>query len=101
MNQATNILSNTPIVRTNMTVPSYLSHAMSYGPVMSESQLPANSTLNFMKPADLATLMTCHPGLQSTVGVSLSPPVPAVVPAVTPTQLPEPVPAQTPIVNNC
>jgi len=101
MNQATIILSNTPVVQTNMLVPAYLLHAMAYGPVMSESQLPANGTLNFMKPADLATLMTCHPGMQSTVGVSLSPPVPAVAPTTVPTPLTEPVPAQTPIVNNC
>jgi len=101
MNQTTIVLSNTPVVQTQMLVPAYMAQALKYGRVISENSLPANGTLNFMKPADLATLMTCHPGLQNTIGVSLSPPVPAVVPTTIPSALLEPVPTQTVPPNNC
>ena len=65
LNQTALALSNTPIVQAQTIVPLYLSAAMQFGNVISQPNMPSNASLNFMKPADMSTLMTCHPDFQS------------------------------------
>ena len=101
MNQTALALSNTPIVQTSVIVPQYLLSAMTFGQVMGQTSLPANSTLNFIKPADMSTLMTCHPGMQSVIGSSLQPPLATPNPVNTPAALTEPLSAATAIPNTC
>jgi hypothetical protein len=95
LNQTALALSNTPIVHAQTVVPPYLSAAMSFGKVISQPNMPSNATLNFMKPADMATLMTCHPDFQTNIAVSLSPTTAPASPGVIPTAIPEPMPAPT------
>jgi hypothetical protein len=97
MNQVALALSNTPIVRTSMLVPPYLMSAMTFGNVLGSSTFPANASLNFIKPADLPTLMTCHSAMQTTVGLSLAPPLSTPLPITTPSAIPEPMPLPSPI----
>lgn len=91
-------LSNTPIVSTAVIVPGYLQNALGFGgPVIASGQLPVSASLNFIKPADMSRLMTCHPQFQTVIANSLSPPVTSTAPATTPAPLSEPVPAQSSI----
>jgi TadE-like protein len=101
MNQTALGLSNTPVVQAAAIVPAYLSNAMKFGRVISAANLPANATLNFIKPADLGTLMTCHPIFQSTTGTSLSPPLAGASPASAATAIPQPLPSPSPLSESC
>jgi hypothetical protein len=92
LNQTALALSNTPIVQAQAVVPPYLSAAMQFGKVIQQPNMPANASLNFMKPADMSTLMTCHPDFQAAVGTSLAPTVPP-SPTVTPTAIPDVMPS--------
>lgn len=97
LNQTAFALSNTPIVQAQTVVPPYLSAAMQFGNVISQPNMPSNASLNFMKPADMSTLMSCHPGFQSTIQTSLEPTVPPASPGTTPSPISEPMPAPTSI----
>jgi TadE-like protein len=90
-------LSNTPLVQAAAIVPPYLSHALQFGSVINQANIPTNASLNFIKPADLGTLMTCHPDFQKNVAVSLSNVAPTMDPTGIPQPLAQPVPAPTPI----
>jgi Flp pilus assembly protein TadG len=95
MNQTSLGLSNTPVVQAAAIVPAYLANAMKFGAVIPNGTLPADATLNFIKPADMRTLMTCHPGFQSTIASSLAPPPATMNPSTTPAALPQPLPSPT------
>jgi hypothetical protein len=97
LNQTALALSNTPIVQAQTIVPLYLSAAMQFGNVISQPNMPSNASLNFMKPADMRTLMTCHPGFQSTIGSSLQPTLPPASPGTTPSPISEPMPLPSPV----
>jgi hypothetical protein len=95
LNQTALALSNTPIVQAQTIVPLYLSAAMQFGNVISQPNMPSNASLNFMKPADMSTLMTCHPDFQSIVQTSLQPTIPPDSPGTTPSPIAEPMPLPT------
>lgn len=100
MNQTAIVLSNSTSIQAVSIVPGYLQAAMGFGKIFSMSTLNASASGNFIKPADMKTMMTCHPGLQGTVGASLvvTPP-PSSLPS--PTPLSEPVPAPTALSEIC
>ncbi len=89
-------LSNVPSVTAATKVPGYLTKIGLMGATQ-----PTTATLNFLKPADMLTLMTCHSGMQQVIGASLAPTPPPGNPS-NPTALSEPIPAQTAIpVTSC
>jgi hypothetical protein len=97
LNSTALALSNTPIVQAQTIVPIYLSAAMQFGNVINQPNMPSNASLNFMKPADMSTLMTCHPDFQTTVGAALAPTIPPASPGTTPSPIAEPMPLPTPV----
>lgn len=95
LNQTALALSNTPIVQAQTIVPLYLTAAMQFGNVISQPNMPSYASLNFMKPADMSTLMTCHPDFQSNIQRSLQPTIPPASPGTTPSPIAEPMPLPT------
>jgi hypothetical protein len=95
LNQTALALSNTPIVQAQTIVPLYLSAAMQFGNVISQPNMPSNASLNFMKPADMTTLMCRHPDFRDTIQRSLQPTMPPASPATTPSPISEPMPQPT------
>ncbi|HTX59263.1 MAG TPA: hypothetical protein VMH02_06245, partial [Verrucomicrobiae bacterium] len=92
MNQSALALSNEPEISTGTNVPSYLQSIMG-------TSLPASASLNFMKPPDLLTILSCHSGMQQTIAASLGPTPPSSETISTP--IPEPVPSPTAIPVTC
>jgi hypothetical protein len=90
MNEPALILSNKTSIQATTVVPSYLLGAMGFGPILGMSTLNASAQGNFIKPADIKSIMNCYPTLQSAVGASLVPTPPPSVPP-SPTVLTEPV----------
>jgi hypothetical protein len=90
MNEPALILSNKTSIQATTVVPSYLLGAMGFGPILGMSTLNASAQGNFIKPADIKSIMNCYPTLQSAVGASLVPTPPPSVPP-SPTVLSEPV----------
>jgi hypothetical protein len=80
-------LSNTPQITTSTVVPPFLQGLLG-------ATTPATASLNFMKPADMATILTCHPLFQQSIAASLAPTPPPASPTI-PTALTEPLPTQT------
>jgi hypothetical protein len=94
-------LSNTPIVQTGAAVPSYLNNSMVFGQVIAGGSSPTTASLNFMKPADMPTLLNCQPAMQTTIGASLAPTTPPLSPTVFPTPIAATMPTVTPIPQTC
>ena len=96
MNQTAIALSNTPIVQAEVKTPTFLQS------VLQSANLPAGGSLNFIKPADMSTMMNCYPSLQTTLLPSLQPtPLGSASPSTTPVPIAEPAPAATPIPETC
>ena len=100
MNQNALALANRTTINVNMNVPAYLAHAMGFGQTFSASTLPITRTSNFIKPADMSTLLNCHSSLQSSIAGSLAPTPLTTTPAI-PTAIPEPAPSPTQIPYSC
>ncbi|MBV8491524.1 MAG: hypothetical protein JO199_13435 [Candidatus Eremiobacteraeota bacterium] len=103
MNQNALALSNETTISTSMTVPNYLSKAMGFtgGSIIGESTVPISRTSNFIKPADMKTLLNCHAGVQNAIESSLAPTPLAAAPAATVSAFPEPMPSPTQIPYTC
>ncbi|MBV8723197.1 MAG: pilus assembly protein [Candidatus Eremiobacteraeota bacterium] len=99
LNQPAIALSNTPVVSAQVLVPNYLQSI--FGGL---TQLPASGQLNFIRPADMSTMLNCHTGMQNVLGPSLQP-TPAAQPALDtlakPTPIAEPMPSPSIVPSNC
>lgn len=103
MNQNALALSNQTQITAQMSVPGYLANAMGFsgGSIFPETTIPISRTANFMKPADMKTLLSCHTALQTSIAGSLAPtPLVAVPPANT-AAITEPYPSPTNIPYTC
>jgi hypothetical protein len=87
------IVSNVPEVTTNVSVPGFLVPFFTWS---AGSPTTASAQLNFMRPVDMGTMLSCFPGLKTALGKSVAPSPQASDPAVaSPTPAPEPMPSPT------
>ncbi|HTA38996.1 MAG TPA: TadE family protein [Candidatus Acidoferrales bacterium] len=93
MNQTALALSNRPQISTGTIVPTYLQSILG-------TTSTTTASLNFMKPAGMAVILSCHPQLQTAIAASLAPTPPPSSPTV-PAALAEPIPAQPVIPVTC
>ncbi|HTU81061.1 MAG TPA: TadE family protein [Candidatus Acidoferrales bacterium] len=102
MNQNAIALSNSTTVQAQLTVPAYLSSALGFSSsIIGPGALPIARTANFMKPADLKTILSCHNTLQAALAGSLAPTPLTSAPPTTTTPMPEPLPTQSSVPYTC
>lgn len=92
-------ISNHPQVQAQVSVPNYLQAFFG-----NAASLPAAGSTNFIRPADMSTMLNCHSGMQAVLLPSLQP-TPAAQPSTdalpSPTAIPEPMPSPSAIPVSC
>ena len=96
MNEPVLALSNLPSVTAQVVVPNFLQPL--FGGL---TELPTSAQMNFLRPIDMSTMLSCYPGIQNVLEPSLQP-TPQAITLATSSPIPEPMASPTyPPISTC